>query len=315
MWQLKRYRGKWCAVSTIEGQTVRRSSGTEDYEDAVRWFDDFTRIQSAPDKTVREIYEAYRREKNEGEQRKMKFMWKNLEQHFGDYRIDQLDRSKAKSYAEFRAAQGASNNTTLRELGSIRAAARWFDKQYPATWFMPSKPPPKDRYLTREEYDLLLDSASSPHIGLFIILALTTGARTSAILELTWPQIDFKRRMVNFGEGAHNKRRAQVPLNDKAMEALEQAYRIRICDFVIEYSGRQLKSIRKGFDRARDTAGLGKDVTPHVLRHSAAVWMAEAGISMDEIAQYLGHSSPQITYSTYARYSPNYLRKASDVLQ
>jgi len=37
-------------------------------------------------------------------------------------------------------------------------------------------------------------------------------------------------------------------------------------------------------------AGLA-DVSPHVLRHTAAVHTAEAGISMDEIAQYLGHSA------------------------
>ena len=30
-------------------------------------------------------------------------------------------------------------------------------------------------------------------------------------------------------------------------------------------------------------------VSPHLFRHSAAVHMAEAGIDMDTIAQYLGH--------------------------
>lgn len=57
------------------------------------------------------------------------------------------------------------------------------------------------------------------------------------------------------------------------------------------------------------------DVSPHVLRHTAAVYMAEAGISMDEIAQYLGHSDSRITASTYARYSPEHLRKAASALE
>ncbi len=61
-------------------------------------------------------------------------------------------------------------------------------------------------------------------------------------------------------------------------------------------------------------AGLS-DVVPHDLRHSAAVWMAEAGVSMDEIAQYLEHSSPAVTFKVYARFSPDYLRKAASALE
>ena len=45
-----------------------------------------------------------------------------------------------------------------------------------------------------------------------------------------------------------------------------------------------------------------------------AVWMAEAGVVMDEIAQFLAHTDPRITYRVYARYSPEYLRKAASAL-
>ncbi|WP_253284257.1 MULTISPECIES: tyrosine-type recombinase/integrase [unclassified Ruegeria] len=57
------------------------------------------------------------------------------------------------------------------------------------------------------------------------------------------------------------------------------------------------------------------DVSPHVLRHTAAVHMAEAGIAMEEIAQFLGHSDSRITASVYARYSPEHLRKAASALE
>lgn len=56
-------------------------------------------------------------------------------------------------------------------------------------------------------------------------------------------------------------------------------------------------------------------MSPHVLRHTAAIHMAKVGISMDEIAQYLGHSDSRITASTYARYSPEDLRKAASALE
>jgi len=75
------------------------------------------------------------------------------------------------------------------------------------------------------------------------------------------------------------------------------------------WAGGPVKSIKKGFKPAAVDTGL-TDVSPHVLRHTAAVHMAEAGISIDEIAKYSGHSDPRITASTYARYSPENLRKA-----
>ena len=40
-----------------------------------------------------------------------------------------------------------------------------------------------------------------------------------------------------------------------------------------------------------------------------------SGINMEEIAQYLGHTTSKITYSHYARYSPDYLRKAASALE
>lgn len=52
---------------------------------------------------------------------------------------------------------------------------------------------------------------------------------------------------------------------------------------------------------------------PH-LDGYAAVWMAEAGVSMDEIASYLGHSDPRLTYRVYAKFSPAYLAKAASAL-
>ena len=56
-------------------------------------------------------------------------------------------------------------------------------------------------------------------------------------------------------------------------------------------------------------------VSPHMMRHSAAVHMAEAGVPMDEIAQYLGHTNARVTREVYARFSPDYLRNAAAALE
>jgi hypothetical protein len=52
-----------------------------------------------------------------------------------------------------------------------------------------------------------------------------------------------------------------------------------------------------------------------MLRHSAAVHMAEAAISMEEIAQFPGRSNINVTRKVYARFSPNHLRTAAAALE
>jgi integrase len=43
--------------------------------------------------------------------------------------------------------------------------------------------------------------------------------------------------------------------------------------------------------------------------------MAEDRVPMEEIAQYLGHTDINTTRKVYARYSPDYLRRAAGALE
>lgn len=77
--------------------------------------------------------------------------------------------------------------------------------------------------------------------------------------------------------------------------------------------GRNVKSIRKGLETVGRKVGV-EGVSAHVFRHTAAVHMAEAGIPMSEISQYLGHSNTVIIERGPARYSPNHLRRAAEAV-
>jgi integrase len=103
-------------------------------------------------------------------------------------------------------------------------------------------------------------------------------------------------------------------MTDRLRTELEAAAEVAMTPYVIEYAGRKVGNIKKGFAGAAARAGL-TDIVPHDLRHTAAVWMAEAGTSMSEIAQVLGHSDERITFRVYARYSPEYLRRAMSALE
>jgi integrase/recombinase XerD len=40
---------------------------------------------------------------------------------------------------------------------------------------------------------------------------------------------------------------------------------------------------------------LGRHINPHLLRHSGATWLRENGWELDDIKEYLGHSSINTT--------------------
>lgn len=308
------YRGKWCATWN-DGETTRRHSfRTGDRKDAERQFRDFRIADEA--NTVAAAVTRYLEEKK-GRARSheaMRASWKALEPVCGHLRPDQIDVTFCREFAERRRAQGRADGTIIKDLSFLRAALKWAKKPG-ASFEMPEAPPPRDRVLTRDEYLRLLDACKGPHIRLFVILALTTAGRASAVLELTWDRVDFEKGRINLSANeGRRKGRAAPPMNKRAREALEAAHARRSGNRVIEYAGEPVRSIKKAFRYAARRAGL-HDVTPHVLRHTAAVWMIEAGIPLEEVAQFLGHTDIKVTYRVYARYRPEHLRKAAAALE
>jgi integrase len=148
-----------------------------------------------------------------------------------------------------------------------------------------------------------------------VVLAYHTAARTGAILDLTWDRVDFDRRIINYrrpGRAETKKRRATVPINTAALAELQTTSLLAISDYVIEYRGRKVESIHTGFRRACQEAGIA-DCSPHVLRHTAASHMVMAGVPLAEVARMLGDSEV-IVEKVYAKFSPDYLRRAADAL-
>lgn len=244
----------------------------------------------------------------------MKIAWKHLQPWFGHLRHDQVTRRICREYASSRSAAGVKPGTIGRELSVVKAAVLYANPHSPAQWEIPSPGQPRDRRLTKDEYRQLIDTCDVYHVRLFAVMALNTGARSSAILQLTWDRVDFDRRLINLRVGSTpGKGRAIVPMTEMAYEALIEARNLAQSNHVIEYAGQPIQTIKRGFKRAVKLAGLDK-VTPHVLRHTAATWMAEASVPMGEIAAYLGHKDSRVTERVYARFSPSYLHKAAAAL-
>lgn len=327
MYQLKKWRGKYCAYwrDPTTKQPQRRSLGTDDEAEAKRLFQSYLKQLEEQRREqgfiINELWEM-RRKALEGRRHASNMVWsgKHILPFFGSYYPNQVTEEMCLAYQRQRQGEGKSQGTILTELSHLRSCLTWAVKKNYATRAphiaRPSRPPPRDFHLSKDQARSLLRSDLHPHIRLFVILALATGARNEALLELTWDRVNLVRKLIdlNTSDERMRKARALVPINGMALEALKQAKDLATSDYVIEWKGEPVKSVRNSLKKAATKIGF-PFVSPHVFRHSAAVWMAEAGVSMDEIAQFLGHSNPDITRRVYARFSPDYLRKAAGALE
>lgn len=243
--------------------------------------------------------------------------WKAAKEFWNAIPIGRVDKEMAQDYRDHRAHCAAV--TVRNELAIIRAALNLCeeDKLIDKAPFvqMPKLPKAPVRHLTKAQARRLRNGAGAPHIGLFIDLAIATGARMTALLELTWDQVHLDTGRIDLNPADRvqtSKGRATVPINEQLRAELEKAKAAATSHFVIEHNGARVGSIKTAWKAAVRRSGV--KATPHMLRHSCAVWQAEAGEPIAKIAQYLGHTDSRITERTYARFSPDFLRSASEAL-
>jgi integrase len=162
---------------------------------------------------------------------------------------------------------------------------------------LPSQPEPRQRHLSRSEVAALLAGALgwdrhgvrhrpkiNRHLARFILVAVYTGTRHDAILRLRWaPNIESgwidlaSGVMYRRGSGAidKGKHRPPVPITPRLLSHLHR-WRRFTATHVIEYAGRPINTKeRRAWQTARELAGLGTDVTPHILRHTCATMLLQ----------------------------------------
>jgi integrase len=320
-----------------DGAWQRISTGTTDNREAKKFLAQFIAGRGTPAApeapTVNKIIDAYLadREPVVRSYGTLLAAAKPLRRHLGDLEPDHLTKERVRFYMARRRAEGhmvgpaddrrkkpTQDGTIIRELVMLRSALKLAVQ---AKWItaaphieVPRQPAPRDRWLTREEADRLIESAVAPHVRLFLQLALYTAARAAALLDLAWSAVDFNGGLIDLGNVAGGKGRSVVPIGPKLGAALLSAREIATCPHVIEHGGKQVASVKTGTRAAAVRAGL-PGVTPHILRHTAATWMAQSGVPMRDIAKYLGHGDTRITERTYAKHSPDWLRAAAAALE
>lgn len=318
-YSVQRFRGGFALVWRDEGKRRRRQLASQDRQSAEA---EARKLWAGGDDgspwTVGRIMAAYLASiAHKPSHPRRRDAWKAMAGYWLNVDPALIDETMCKRY---RAGRRAGDATARYELMQISTALNWAVGQghmssRRAIW-LPPVSEQKIRHLSRDEFRRFFDAIKADHARLYAMIGLHTMARPGAILGLTWDRVDWMRRTIDFTPPGHlrtAKRRTVVPISDDLLPAMQQGHKARTCEYVIEHGGRQVASVKKAFQAASERSTV--HATPYTLRHTGAVWAAEAGVPMAEIGQFMGHDDDRTTSRHYARFSPDYLRGVANAIK
>ncbi len=157
---------------------------------------------------------------------------------------------------------------------------------------------PLPKYLSTNEIKRMIDSTANQKHRCIIKLLYGCGLRLSELLNLRITDIDSGNMVVHIRNSKGNKDRV-VMLSNQLLEDLRAYFlKYKPQKYLIEGQGGGLyseKSVQNVVKYAAMRAGIKKQVTPHILRHSFATHLLENGTDIRYIQQLLGHSSVKTT--------------------
>jgi integrase len=75
--------------------------------------------------------------------------------------------------------------------------------------------------------------------------------------------------------------------------------------FAVEWNRMPVSDVHKAFGNVVADAGLGLDVMPHTIRHTAATWLMQAGVDIWEAAGYVGMTVEMLS-DRYGHHHPDH---------
>lgn len=179
--------------------------------------------------------------------------------------------------------------------------------------------------LTKQQASELLDAVKGTRAYGFCLIALSTGMRRGEILGLMWKDIDFDKGFINV---THNKAfvvgekdaevtdnlktkasQRRLPITPVLRAWLDAERRSSESPYVLSMrngSSLNLNSFQSLWSTVRhrlSKTGCDFDCHPHLLRHTFATQLFEAGMDVKQVQYLLGHSTPDMTLRVYTHYS------------
>ncbi len=151
----------------------------------------------------------------------------------------------------------------------------------------------------------------------FIRLALATGMRKTALMNLRWDDVDFYKGFITLrGDVAKKAKTERIPLSQTARAILQATQKIGNSEYVFPgKDGGPRREFRRVANRVKKKAGLPSDFRPlHGLRHAYASLLASSGkVDLYTLQKLLTHSSPTMT-QRYAHLADEAMFRAASVV-
>lgn len=174
--------------------------------------------------------------------------------------------------------------------------------------------------LSQEEIKAFFSVLQDPKYFAIASTLYGSGLRLSECVNLKIEDIDSSNMVITVRDGKGKKDRVTI-MSQKQLEALRDYYsksRVKPVTYLFpkkddrfqHFSKRQTQSF---IHNAGLKAGITKSVSPHILRHSFATHLLEAGVNLRKIQVILGHRSLQTT-AVYTHLTKDFLSEVKSPL-
>lgn len=243
--------------------------------------------------------------------------------------VERIAVTDVRDFVAYLMEEEKARRTIARKMACLRSFFRYLYREgiietMPTTGVRtPKQEKPLPAFLTRADIEGMLavpdtDTLKGARDAAIIEMLYSTGMRVSELASLSHGQIDHAQGCIRI-RGKGNKERLVV-MGRPALQALN-AYVSHA-----EYQGKERRdAVLKNRDNTRlstrsiaiilrkigRAAGIPQDVSPHMIRHSFATHMLEAGADLRIVQELLGHASLSTT-QIYTHITPRRLKKVYD---
>lgn len=168
------------------------------------------------------------------------------------------------------------------------------------------------KFLTQDQLQTLISVAREKD-KIIIKFVVYTGLRYGELRHLQWSDIDLRQRVIKVQnkENWHTKsyQSRMIPLHpdiERLLMYLKSSQDVTENDYV--FPGESRSSFHHRLVKLSIKAGLPR-VTPHILRHTFASYLAMSGVDQLTIQKLLGHSDPRTT-QIYMHLAEDHIRAA-----
>lgn len=159
-------------------------------------------------------------------------------------------------------------------------------------------------YLTEDEIRDLIGAAKNKKERTILNMVYSSGVRVSELVNLRKKDIHFDD-MLAVVRGKGNKQRTVILSNTALKDLVEYTQNMKDDDVLFPMTTR---GIQKMVKRCAERAGIKKNISPHILRHSFATHLLEHDEGIRSVQSILGHESIATT-EIYTHVSREHLKK------